>query len=544
MSLLSQILGLPPVRSRRLRVQHDLEVPMRDGTIALADRYHPQDDERAPLVLIRGPYGRRSSGAVARIIAKRGYQVLIVSLRGTAGSGGRFEGWHLEPSDGPALMDWLRERDWFPGAFATWGASFLGYSQWGLAAEPIPEWKAAVISDAPSEARDTFLHRGGAFALKDWLGWAQQMQRLEAPRQPSQLRALWQMRGDARLVDQAVDMVPIGEADRAATGERIDFFQGWLEHPEPGEYWAAADQRANAANLPPVVLLTGGWRDIFLPGTLADDAAARTGGRTVRLLVGPWSHGREMFSKLYARSAFAVLDHALRGTGELPEPAVRLFVTGANRWREYAEWPPAGHAERAWFLRAGGGLTTQEPAVTSQPTAYRYDPADPTPPAGDPVLHARREAKDNRAFEARSDVVTFSSGALSADVEAVGPVRAEVYLRSDQPYADLVVRVCDVAPNGVSRTVCMGITRLGVGEAGERPAGPDGVRRVRVELWPIAHRFASGHRIRLHVCGGAHPVYHRNLGTGDQLGTEMLATEHEVLHDAEHPSAIHLTVQP
>src|SRR5690606_4712238 len=112
------------------------------------------------------------------------------------------------------------------------------------------------------------------------------------------------------------------------------------------------------------------------------------------------------------------------------------------------------------------------------------------------------------------------------------------------PYADLVVRVCDVAPNGVSRTVCMGITRLGVGEAGARPAGPDGVRRVRVELWPIAHRFANGHRIRVHVCGGAHPVHHRNLGTGDQLGTEMVTTEHEVLHDAEHPSAIHLTVQP
>ena len=71
-------------------------------------------------------------------------------------------------------------------------------------------------------------------------------------------------------------------------------------------------------------------------------------------------------------------------------------------------------------------------------------------------------------------------------------------------------------------------------------ADPDGVRHVRVELWPIGHRFRRGHRIRLHVAGGAYPRIARNLGTGEPLGTgsAMIASDHEILHDPDHPSAV------
>ena len=51
-----------------------------------------------------------------------------------------------------------------------------------------------------------------------------------------------------------------------------------------------------------------------------------------------------------------------------------------------------------------------------------------------------------------------------------------------------------------------------------------------------AYRFRPGHRIRLQVSSGAHPLYARNLGTGEPptTATTMRAADQEVFHDAEH----------
>ena len=69
--------------------------------------------------------------------------------------------------------------------------------------------------------------------------------------------------------------------------------------------------------------------------------------------------------------------------------------------------------------------------------------------------------------------------------------------------------------------------------------------RSSFNLWPIGHRFAAGHRIRLQVSSGAHPRYARNPGTGEDraTATETRAVEIELLHDREHPSALVLPTQ-
>jgi predicted acyl esterase len=67
---------------------------------------------------------------------------------------------------------------------------------------------------------------------------------------------------------------------------------------------------------------------------------------------------------------------------------------------------------------------------------------------------------------------------------------------------------------------------------------------VPVTLWPTAHRFAPGHRLRVQVSGGAHPRYARNPGTGEPLGTAVTlrAGRREILHDPERPSAVVLPI--
>jgi predicted acyl esterase len=62
-----------------------------------------------------------------------------------------------------------------------------------------------------------------------------------------------------------------------------------------------------------------------------------------------------------------------------------------------------------------------------------------------------------------------------------------------------------------------------------------------VKLWPAAHRFLAGHRIRVQVSGGAHPRYARNPGTGEPLATAMdlRPVDVDVVHG---PSLVELPV--
>src|SRR5689334_20291833 len=90
--LFSRLLKLPPAETHNIVITRDLRVPMPDGVVLLADHYAPRSGPRRPTILMRSPYGR--SGLIGAtngpLFAERGYQVLIQSCRGTAGSGGDF----------------------------------------------------------------------------------------------------------------------------------------------------------------------------------------------------------------------------------------------------------------------------------------------------------------------------------------------------------------------------------------------------------------------------------------------------------------------
>jgi predicted acyl esterase len=64
-----------------------------------------------------------------------------------------------------------------------------------------------------------------------------------------------------------------------------------------------------------------------------------------------------------------------------------------------------------------------------------------------------------------------------------------------------------------------------------------------IDLWPTAHRFQRGHRLRLQVSSGAHPRYARNTGSGEPLAsaTKLLVADQSIYHDPDHPSAIVLS---
>jgi putative CocE/NonD family hydrolase len=180
-------------------------------------------------------------------------------------------------------------------------------------------------------------------------------------------------------------------------------------------------------------------------------------------------------------------------------------------------------------------LSTEVPPE-SEPDRYRYDPADPTPAVGGVRMVRDSGRVDNTALEARADVLTYTTAVLEQDVEVVGEVSAEVWFGSSLPHADVFVRLCDVDERGRSYNVCDGLTSL---------IGADQATCATVRLWPTAHRFRRGHRIRVQVSSGAFPRYARNPGTGEPraTATTLRAADQAVHHDPDHPSAVILPVR-
>jgi putative CocE/NonD family hydrolase len=205
-------------------------------------------------------------------------------------------------------------------------------------------------------------------------------------------------------------------------------------------------------------------------------------------------------------------------------------VTGGGGWRDLPEWPPPS-VEHVRRLGPGGTL----PSATADDSrhggphlgegralaTFRYDPADPTPTVGGRLLTGAAGVRDNRALEARADVVAFTSEPVATDLEIVGTPYVELEHGTDNPHADVFVRLCDVDAKGRSRNFTDALVRLD-------PAHP--APTLRIPLDPCAHRLAAGHRLRLLVAGGSHPRFARNTGTGEPpaAATTLVPATHTV----------------
>jgi hypothetical protein len=318
--------------------------------------------------------------------------------------------------------------------------------------------------------------------------------------------------------------LPVAEADVVATGKRAGFFQDWLGASEPVHpYWGAERQhRERIGEITAPTLLFAAWQDILLPGQLADYAAMRAVGRTPYLTIGPWLHvDTEVMAEATREALVWFRAHVTGDTSTLRAQPVRLYVQGADEWRDYPDWPPAGFTDETWYLQPHNRLALQPPqdGVTGR---FTYDPADPTPTVGGPLLDPRTGGrKDNAGLEARPDVLVYTSDPLTEPVEVIGPVSALIRLHISAEHADVVVRLCDVDPDGRSTNVCDGIQRT-------TPEEADG---TVVHLWPTAYRFDRGHRLRVQVCGGSFPRFPR--GTADPHATQLHAVDYEIL-DGSH----------
>lgn len=510
----------PPLSARMLRAtwrglpakrhavgwEPGLAVPAADGSPLLTDHYFPRAEGDFPTLLVRSPYGRGLPWApmYGLLFAEQGFHVVLQSCRGTGGSGGAFDLWRNEAADGRATVAWLRGQPWFNGTLGTVGPSYLGYVQWALATDPPPELKAMVVQVGLHDPYGLF-YADGVLRLENALavgvGMTYQHQGMARF-----LRATLRLQRRLRAVTTARTL---RGAYASALGGEVPWLDDVMAHPDADDpYWHGASAARTAERLRvPTALLTG-WHDVLAGQTFEQYGRLRRAGGDTALLVGPWTHTSALqqgWPEVFAESLAWLRAHLCADPSGLRPTRVRAYVGGENVWRDLDDWPPAAAAV-PWYPAPGGQLVRQAPTDSAPLATFRYDPADPTPSLGGPLLSRTAGPRDNGGLEARDDVLTFTGPPLTEPVDILGPVSARLSVSTDTGYADVFTRLCDVDARGRSVNVCDGLGRL-------RTSG-DAPSRVTVPMGDTAHRFPAGHRIRWQISGGAHPRYARNPGTG------------------------------
>lgn len=516
--LLSRALRLPPAIGRASR-ETDLQIVMRDGTVLLADHLAPIGPAKGT-ILVRSPYGWNvlTTAIFGSFFARNGYHVVLVRTRGTFGSGGKFEPVLHEVPDGADTVEWLRQQEWFDGRLATLGGSYFGFTQWAILMDPPPELVTSVIWAGPADFRGA-LYAQGAFNLELALTWSEQLAHQE---DFSLLRSLIRGARVENRVTPALTTLPVSNAADDITRHRWPWFREWVTRRDANDpFWDPFDLSAALDRVTTPVMLAGGWQDIFITDTLEQYEHLRSRGIQTALTVGTWTHG-EMGAAGASRLLGEALDwldeHMDGNTSKRPSP-VSICVAGSQAWRDLESWPPPTN-ELVVHPHPDGKLAHGTPAASGS-ASFCYDPTDPTPSLGGRMLTASGAGyRDDSALASRSDTISFTGTPLASSVDIIGTPRVELSHTSDNPNCDVFIRLSDVSPDGSSRNISDGFVRLH--KAALHP--------LVIPLDPTAYRVDAGHRLRLHIAGGAFPHYERHLGTDEPLGssTVLVSTNHVI----------------
>jgi len=559
---------MPAPDSRQVRIEFDQRVPMRDGITLAADVYKPLsrsgEPGRFPVILTRTPYLRLSEGIlmVARYFAERGFVFVAMDVRGRGDSEGVFVPYFNEGEDGYDAIEWCAAQPWSDGNVGTIGSSYPGVIQWLAALQQPPHLRAMVVRVAPS---DPFVETPTGVPSPISLCWLH----FVSGRYNQLMEAVeW---------EKVYEHLPLLTMDKRA-GRHIPHWRTEIAHAQLDEFWQPICYQHKFERVDVPALHISGWYDDEQIGTplnfmgMQAHGATQAARNSQRMLMGPWGHVVNKDSKLgevdFGPQALIDLrgeelrwfNRWLRGYGSeigLNEAPVRIFVMGANEWRDEREWPLARTQWTTYYLHSSGRansrfgdgtLSTTQSSAAEPADHYRYDPARPVPFITELTSSQIGGPDDYAAIEHRDDVLVYITEPLTADTEVTGPIKVDLYASSSAPDTDFTAKLLDIWPTGFRQRLCDGMVRARFRDGMDKPSliEPGKIYHYMIDCWNTAQVFKAGHSIGLEISSSAFPKYDRNLNTGAQLGVtaEMAVAEQRIYHDGGHPSALVLPVIP
>jgi putative CocE/NonD family hydrolase len=572
----------PPSTPADIVIQYDVPMKARDGTTLYADIYRPKSSDRFPVILMRTPYDKGVSWAVSPAfkMVPRGYVVIIQDVRGRYTSEGEWYPFRHEQADGFDTVEWAAMLPYCNGKVGMMGASYVGATQMLAAIAQPPHLTAIAPNMTASNYHDGWTYQGGAF--EQWFdqNWTSQLAQNTLQREIDENTNALVGSPTLPLADYPVFNFGQLPADAKLTSALAPYYLDWLAHPDYDDYWKQWSIEDHFSNIAIPMLQVGGWYDIFNAGALRNYMGAKAHGSTEaartqqHLLIEIGGHagfgrrigdvdfGPHATENVYTDVILDWYDFLFKGIENefATDKPVKLFVMGANEYRQEDDWPPPQARPTKYFLHSSGkanslrgdGSLSTTASKSETPDAYLYNPATPVPTFGGPLCcderHMEPGPRDQRSAENRDDVLVYSTGPLPSDLEVTGPVTADLFVKSSAVDTDFTAKLVDVAPDGFAQDLTEGILRMRYRTSPEHAIliNPGQIYEISIDLWATSNVFLRGHSLRLEISSSNFPRFDHNLNTGEEIkfaGTLVVATN-TILHDTQHPSALLLPVMP
>jgi putative CocE/NonD family hydrolase len=575
--------------SSLIRIDQNVPIEMRDGTILLANIYRPGDGGKQPAILMRTPYHNDEvfSFSYVRPIptVQAGYALIIAYVRGRFGSGGKYElaaSQQVEGADCYDTVEWVASQPWCNGNIGMAGESALGTVQWRTARENPPHLKAIApsLTGAPGESgpevSDSPVLLNISVSLLLILA-ADMFDKLEQRGidTSDMRRGIKAVQDDPSL---AYNYLPLKDVPQFKIPEIQETWQTMLRmhaaKPKPG---AIEPYPYHKATIPSLNIAS--WYDPWSRSTFSTflNMKMKAGSSYARehqhLFAGPWCHHKPTrilgdidFGGLADEIGSGAWDYQLSFFDKYLEgkdiglPAVRYFIMGKNTWQDATDWPLPQTRWQRYFLHSRGAanscsgdglLSPNEPQ--KEPTdTYVYNPQHPVPTTGGRGAEAENGFVtgpiDQVHVERRADVLCYTSAELDQDTEVTGPLELHLCASSSARDTDFTAKLVDVYPDGRAYNIADGITRAQYRHSLSKPEPlkPGEIVEFVIYLGPISQLFRRGHSIRIDITSSNFPTYDRNMNTGNLIGLDMegIPALQTVYHQTGYASYIDLPFIP
>ena len=426
--------------------------------------------------------------------AAHGYVCLRVDMRGSGDSEGHLPDMYSddELADTRHVIDWIAAQSWCTGCVGMFGTSWGGTASLQAAVDAPSPLKAVIANCATANRFEDDIHWMGGCLLTDSFEWGATL--------PAILAA-------------PPDAATVGDGWRDLWQERLDklsfSLDAWIRNRTRGAYWRHGSVKFSADRLSCPILAIGGWADRYSNSVMG---LVQARPDLCWGIVGSWGHhypdqGEPGPAISFQDVALAWWDHWLKDGGEntLDWPHLRL-------WRRAFD-----PSEDRLVLRAGEWIEINDPDQTRVTTLYPGADGLSIQPCAETLslevpndLRHGECAGDTGYFgrvgglpleQSADDARTlcFDSAPLAEDLDLVGHAEFSCDITRDQAAAQLVCRLCEVAPDGRSHLVSWQVLNLALDEAMDAVSSFTAGEpiRYRLRLPSTAYRFTRGNRIRL-----------------------------------------------
>jgi uncharacterized protein len=545
--------GKTSKREYEIKAERNVSITMSDGVKIDVDIFRPEAKGKFPVLFgisvfnkdiqsdhiwpattrsrrIRGVPDASLETANTDFFVKRGYVNIFGNVRGTGKSGGVYQ--YLsqrEIQDSYEIIEWAAKQPWSNGNVGMIGLGYYSAHQPLVAQLQPPHLKAIAPVGTFWDSYRHFWWPGGVLQ-KGFLRWLLSTNNCDFHDEQSALLEELGNKGYKETIARALENIDI-----KAAPEILDALKNYNQlgnvnyldiilHPVISKYWTerGSDLDFNNIKVPayfgaayhrPSVCYY--WGDFKMPK---------------KLLLFPPSYLDRPFYQ-FTWELLRWFDYWLKGmdTGIMDEPAVNIFIRGANEWLKASDFPVPGTKWIPFNLHENQSLCEIEPWPEAASLSYDDNPA-------------------NRGF------LKYYSAPMVENMEVVGPVVFNLYASCRSTEMLLTASLYDVDADGKETLLNSGWLRGSHRELDENKSKPwlpvhthtnpqalvpGQVYEFNMDIWPVANLFPAGHRLALKISSADEAP--ENLY---QMGHEHLVSQTPntitVYHNAQYPS--HLLV--